>query len=146
MQPSPTNAPVSPLVGSPDPAPVATLGAVTEDASQAPAGAIPIRMIILPDGRPRFELQKVTARSGTVVFFLENIPNPPYVSDHNMLIGREMAQALARTPIIRPDRKVAFTVSDMTPGTYVYWCSVKDPGNVADHADQGMVGTLTIAP
>jgi plastocyanin len=144
--PSPTSARVSPLTGTPVPVPLATLSARTQDASQAPAGAIPIRMIILPSAAPRFEPNEITVKSGTVVFFLENIPNPPFESDHNMLIGRAIPQALAGTPAIKPDQKVTFTVNDLTPGVYLYWCSIRDVADRTDHAGEGMVGTLTVTP
>ena len=35
---------------------------------------------------------------------------------------------------------VLFTVKDMPPGTYTFWCEVER------HASLGMVGTLTVTP
>jgi plastocyanin len=144
--PSPSQAPISSLAGTPVLTPAATLVSTTEEASQAPAGAISIMMITLPNARPRFDPVEVAAKAGTVVFFLENIPYPPFTPDHNMVIGRAIYEELARTPPVRLNQRVTFTVNDLTPGTYVFWCSIKDIGNQADHAGQGMVGTLTIKP
>ena len=143
---SPSSAPVSQSTGTSVPTPEPTLASTTEDASEAPAGAVPIKMIILPNAAPRFEPDDVSVKAGTVVFFLENIPNPPFISDHNMLIGPAMPEALARTPTIQRNRKVTFTVNDLPPGTYAFWCSIKDIANQLDHAGEGMVGTLTVTP
>jgi plastocyanin len=143
---SPSAALASPLAGSPLATPAAALNSTTETASQAPAGAIAIAMITLPNARPRYEPDNATARAGTVTFFLENIPYPPFAPNHDMLIGPAIYEALAWTPAIRVNQKVAFTVHDLRPGRYVFWCSVKDVGNELSHAGQGMVGTLTINP
>jgi plastocyanin len=145
---SPSAVPVSPLVetSSPTPAPTAipTLASTTEEASEAPAGAIPIIMSE-PNANPSYQPDHVTAKAGTVVFFLENVPGTIASPDHNMRIGPAIGQVLAGTPRIRANEKATFTVQDLTPGTYAFWCSVTAPdGN--SHAYYGMVGTLTITP
>ncbi len=53
-------------------------------------------------------------------------------------------QVLAGTPYLRAEEAAIFTVNDLTPGSYLFWCSVVY-GNAA-HAAYGMVGTLTITP
>jgi plastocyanin len=126
------------------PTAIPTLMSTTEKASEGLAGAIPIRMTAT-NAKPRFEPDNVTARAGTVVFFLENIPAAFLDPHHNMHIGPAIGQELARTPGIRANEKVTFTVKDLTPGTYVFWCSVVGLDNF-DHAHYGMVGTLTITP
>jgi plastocyanin len=139
---------------TPAPTPSPTLASTTENASAAPAGAIPIQMTAVD--APRFKPDTVTAKAGTVVFFLENIPGPIFSPDHNMRIGPanvqfyadgsvSSGQVLAGTPNIRPKGRATFTVNGLTPGTYVFWCSVETPG-FGNHASIGMVGTLTVTP
>lgn len=142
--PSPSAVPVSPLAATPAPTPIPTLVSTTVNASEAPAGAIPIRMTVT-NAEPRFEPAAVTAKAGTVVFFLEGIPGVLVSPDHNMRIGPAIGQVLAGTPSIRPKETVTFTVKDLTPGTYVFWCSVIGLDGMS-HASNGMVGRLTITP
>lgn len=132
---------------TPVPKPVATLASTTEVASKAPAGAITVAMTV--DGstaRPGFEPQRLTARAGRVVFFLENVTGALGSSDHNMLIGPTIRQGIAGTPRIEANKTAIFTVNDLAPGSYVFWCSVKDAHDPIDHAALGMVGTLTVTP
>jgi plastocyanin len=138
---APVRSPASSLVATP----FATLASTTERSSQAPAGAVTIKMTTLLNAAPRFEPDHITAKAGTAVFFLANVPRGPFAPDHNMLIGPAIHRAIARTPTIRADETMTFTVNDLTPGTYVFWCSIVDPGS-PDHASEGMVGTLTITP
>jgi uncharacterized cupredoxin-like copper-binding protein len=106
------------------------------------------------DAGPRFQPDNLTAKAGTVVFFLQNIPTL-FSPDHNMQIGPasvqfygdgsiRAGQVLAGTPNIRTKEMATFTVNDLTPGTYLFWCSVE--GANGNHASFGMVGTLTITP
>jgi plastocyanin len=141
-----TTSPTAASAVAPTPAPTAipTLASTTEEASEAPAGAIPIIMSE-PNANPSYQPDHVTAKAGTVVFFLENVPGTIASPDHNMRIGPAIGQVLAGTPRIRANEKATFTVQDLTPGTYAFWCSVTAPdGN--SHAYYGMVGTLTITP
>ena len=68
------------------PTPMPTLASTTVKASEAPAGAIPMKMTAVDEG-PRFKPEHVTAKAGTVVFFLENVPGTLFSPDHNMQIG-----------------------------------------------------------
>jgi plastocyanin len=106
------------------------------------------------DAGPRFQPEAVTATTGTVVFFLHNVPGTLYSPAHNMHIGSNMeffddgsvrsGQVLAETPDVLANDTAIFTVKDLPAGTYVYWCSV-EAGN-ANHVAYGMKGTLTITP
>ena len=141
------NASARPVAGTPGPKPAATLAVTIDRESQAPADAVLIKMIVdSATARPHFEPDRITAKAGTVVFFLENITGTLGPSDHNMLIGPAIRQELARTPTIHANETATFTVKDLTPGSYVFWCSVKDAHDPIDHASEGMVGTLTITP
>lgn len=108
------------------------------------------------DVGPRFQPDNVTAKAGTVVFFLENVPSATLLPDHNMRIGPacvsfypdgsvRTGHVLAGTPDIGPKEMATFTVNGLTPGTYVFWCSV-EAGDAGNHASNGMVGILTITP
>ena len=125
-------------------APLPTLPSTTEQASQAPPGAIPIKLAT-PNGQPRFEPDHVAAKAGTLVFFLDNVSDSPFYLTHNMQIGPTLGQVLAGTPAVRAKEMMTFTVNGLTPGTYVFWCSVVTP-DFKDHASYGMVGTLTVTP
>ena len=54
-------------------------------------------------------------------------------------------QVLASAPHILPNKAAIFSVDGLTPGSYVFWCSVSAP-NGSTHAAFGMKGTLTITP
>ncbi len=130
---SPTTAPAASVTAasqpaatatrSPAPTPIPTLASTTEPASVAPAGAVHIAMGV-PDAQPRFTPDKATAKAGTVVIYLENVPGTIGAPDHNMRIGPAIGQVLAATPNIRAKETVTFTVKDLAPGTYLYWCAV----------------------
>lgn len=136
---SPTEAATSLPTRAPRPTPIPTLPSTSEDATAAPSGAISIQMTFV-DG-PRFVPDQVTASAGTVAFFIQNIRPPSFQPvDHNMAIGPEIHMVLARSSFVRVDKSTVFTVEGLAPGTYTFWCEV----NV--HADEGMVGTLTITP
>lgn len=122
----------APAVDSPTPLP--TLEATTEEADEAPAGAITITMNAPP---PRFTPDDVTANAGTVIFFLVNDRDSSEA--HNMLIGTDVeTPALANSETLLPGHSAVFTVHDLAPGTYAIWCTYNH------HVSSGMVGTLTV--
>jgi plastocyanin len=136
------------------PTPMPTLASSTEKMGDAPAGAIPIIMTAV-DAGPRFQPDNVTAKAGTVVFFLKNLPGKFFSPDHNLQIGPastqfyadgsiRSGQVLAGTPHIAANESAIFTVNNLAPGTYLFWCSVEAAN--ANHEANGMVGTLTITP
>jgi len=94
--------------------------------------------------RPRYVPDHITAKAGTVVFFLENLPVADYPTVvHNMQIGPAIGQVRAASTDVQANAGVTFSVNDLTPGTYVFWCSIV--GNSGrTHGSNGMVGTLTI--
>jgi plastocyanin len=105
---------------------------------------------------PRFEPNTLTATSGTVTFYLQNVPGGGFLPDHTMVIGAtdvvfyhdgsvKSGQILAESRHVLPKEKAAFTVSGLAAGTYIFWCNVQ-AGDVGTHAALGMVGTLTITP
>lgn len=104
--------------------------------------------MVFTDTKPRFLPDHVTVKAGTVVFFLENVPGdsgPYFNPTHNLQVGPALDEVLAGTPDVKVGEKVTFTVEDLTPGTYVYWCSVPTLDQ-KDHARYGMVGMLTVTP
>ncbi len=153
--PSATTSPTSTqtLVSAPASTPMSTLASTVIQASDAPPGAISITMTAV-DAGPRFQPEAVSAKVGTVVFFLQNVPGTLYSPDHNMQIGSNIefyddgsvrsGQVLAATPHIPALEAAILTVKDLSPGTYLYWCSVE--GGNGNHASFGMKGTLTITP
>lgn len=88
----------------------------------------------------RFAPDHVTAKAGTVIFFLQNSPHPFFLSDHNMAIGPRIYRVFARSSYVHAYKSAVLTVEGLTAGTYTFWCEV------TGHAANGMVGTLTIMP
>jgi uncharacterized cupredoxin-like copper-binding protein len=121
---NPTSAPVPSAVG---------LAATTEPADAPPAGSTRVSLTSF-----KFDPNSPTVKTGTVAFFLENMdPNTGF--KHNLNIGSQLGVPLARSAILSPGEAAVFTVEQLPPGTYVFWCSVHD------HADNGMVGSLTVS-
>jgi uncharacterized cupredoxin-like copper-binding protein len=90
-----------------------------------------------------FEPSALTVKAGTVVFFLENKDEPPTDlagANHTLAIGSALGQPLATSAYVPTGEAAVFTVEGLVPGRYVVWCSVPE------HADFGMVGTLTVTP
>jgi uncharacterized cupredoxin-like copper-binding protein len=117
---------------SPSPSAIPTLEATTEEAAEAPPGAITVTVGPGPDFAP----DDITAAAGTVVFFLDARPADII---HNMVIAINIGDVpLAKSANLEGGQTVIFTVHDLEPGTYEFWCSF--PG----HLESGMRGTLTI--
>jgi uncharacterized cupredoxin-like copper-binding protein len=116
---------------SASPTAVPTLEATTEEAAEAPPGAI---TIAVPG--PDFVPNEITAPAGTVVFFLDARPADIL---HNMVIAINAGDVpLAKSANLEAGQTVVFTVHGIEPGTYEFWCTF--PG----HFEAGMRGTLTI--
>ena len=118
----------------PSPSAEQTPSATTEETDTAPPGAIDIQL----GPGPKFEPRHVTAKAGTAVFFLHNVPGA--IGPHNFLIGSERPHLVVASPTLLSGDSVVFTVSGLEPGTYTYWCGIEG------HADAGMVGELTVTP
>ncbi len=95
--------------------------------------------------KPVYEPDELTAKAGTVAFFLANVPEPWAGPDHDFLIGPSIGKVLVASPSVDRNDALVFTVEGLTPGSYVFWCSIVAPDGVS-HASRGMVGTLTITP
>jgi uncharacterized cupredoxin-like copper-binding protein len=121
---------------TPAPTPIPTLQTTTIDATVAPAGAISVK---LAWQAPRFEPDQITAKAGTVVFFLRMSPDGS-LANHNLAIGRKIHEVLASSGFVQPTKSAVFTVTGLQAGTYTFWCQVPA------HAANGMVGQLTITP
>jgi plastocyanin len=142
----PTTAAVS--VGPSAASTVAPTGWVTtfEAATSAPAGATTIEM----KGEaeiPTYAPPTVTVPSGTVVLFLVNIPiSPPnFGPAHNVVIGPVVGgEALATSGPVQAGKSAVFTIENVPPGTYAFWCTVS--AGHGPHYKLGQVGTLTVTP
>jgi plastocyanin len=102
------------------------------EADTAPPGAVTITI----DGL-KFLPDELTVKAGTVVFFLDTTAG---LYPHNMLIGAGPAEGppLATSQTLSETQSAIFTVHDLPPGTYTFWCSLRD------HVLAGMKGTLTV--
>ena len=114
----------------------ATLDARTDEVEAAPSDAIRIKMT----NDLRFVPDEVEARAGTVVFYLENVTVSRAIP-HNMLIGSGIDEPpIVASAAVLADRGATFTIRDLPPGRYTFWCSVEG------HHARGMIGTLTVTP
>jgi plastocyanin len=134
---SPSSAVTASPASSPTTSPLG-LVATTEPADAAPRGAITVSLTAF-----HFEPSALTVKAGTVVFFVENkdeVPAGSTGTNHTLTIGSVLGQPLANTGYVHSGEAAVFTVEGLVPGEYVVWCSVPE------HADMGMVGTLTVTP
>lgn len=127
--PSPTSRPTA--------ASLPTFAASAQPATVAPAGAITLEM--RHEGTtPGFSPNQITAPAGTIVLYLTNTDALRVRHDFN--VGQELRAGQARMGSIGGGTAAVFTISDMAPGDYTFWCSIND------HFKFGMVGTLTVTP
>lgn len=150
---SPTIAPIAAPTASPTDAPTASptrapTASPTFDASPVAEG-IPVHMSgnVGPTGMSFFySPASITAPAGDVTFLLVNDCN---CAAHNFILGPDkpvctssgctFGPVIAKSPAVRAG-SVPFTVEGLAAGTYAYWCTI------ADHAQLGMTGTLTMTP
>ncbi len=85
---------------------------------------------------PRFVPDSLTVASGQdAVFFLTNHSH----GVHTFTLGpSRTAPPLAGSTGVLLGHSALFSVHGLKPGAYVFWCTVDD------HANEGMVGTLTV--
>ena len=120
--------------------PTAAVQATTEEAAEAPPGAI---SVTVDAGADRFYPDEITAPAGTLTFFIVNQnPGALGTETHQMSIGPEVSRSawLAASSRVSPGTAIVFTVTGLEPGTYSYWCFINE------HHLRGMIGTLTITP
>jgi uncharacterized cupredoxin-like copper-binding protein len=137
VSPSQVTSASAPASASPT-AGTAGLAATTAPADVAPSGAITVAMSSF-----KFDPSAITATSGTVTFFLQNVGagiDPAAHQLHNLAIGVDQDHPLAESGYVAAGKAAVFTVQDLAAGTYMIWCMVPN------HAANGMVGTLTVSP
>lgn len=113
------------------PAPSPTANSTTEPATSTPAGAITVDLAGPP---PHFVPADLMAPAGDLVFFLHNKSK----GIHTLAIGRELHKPLVASSPVPQGQAAVFTVHGLQAGHYVIWCTIDD------HANEGMVGTLTL--
>jgi plastocyanin len=136
----------TPIAASASPSPKRTAAATpgpigtTTVASSPPPGAIAIRT----EGDAfRYTPSAITVDAGTVSFFISNVRAAGGGGrQHDMAIGATLGRALVKSAPIDQGRPAIFTVQDLPPGDYVYFCTVKEGGST--HYAVGMKGTLTV--
>lgn len=136
-----TTPPTAATVASPT-VPAATPMA-TWAATFAPAASGPPESIAVELGTCcalTFVPYALTAKAGTLALFLINPVNKEHPFSHDMQIGTVQGQPLASSPVLRNGETGVFTIDALPAGDYVFWCSVNR------HAQEGMIGTLTVTP
>lgn len=132
----------SPVTITPSPGPSASpspsfLDSTTEEATEAPAGAIHVEMHGPP---PRFVPDAYTAAAGAVRFFLNNTsPRGHPHGHHSLAIGRTLRTPLVVSEYVAGGDSAVFTVRNLEAGHYVIWCTF------TEHLRLGQVGTLTVS-
>lgn len=114
---------------------LARLDSVTQIDAAEPAGSLSVEMANAPF---RFLPEALAVPPGDAIFFLMNTAPGGEFPIHNMAIGPSLGEIMAVSSPIRPGVSASFSVSGLEEGEYVIWCTIDD------HADQGMVGTLTV--
>lgn len=115
-----------------------SLDATFEPTASAPPGALEVRLGTCC--RLAFVPTSLTLPAGRATLFLINPVNPDHPFDHDIRVGPEIGRALASSPVLKNGETGIWTIDDLPPGSYAYWCSVNQ------HYQQGMFGTLTVTP
>jgi plastocyanin len=140
--PTATTTPTAAPTSAPTPtAPLPTFASTWELAAAAPPGAVALDLTFV-HGQPRFQPSSIQASAGTVTFFLRNVRF--LTVPHDFRLGPALLQRQAGSPLIQAGQSGTFTVENLPPGTYTFWCDVSGGGTA--HYAQGMVGTLTVVP
>jgi plastocyanin len=136
--PSAPGASPTPLPATAAPAPTPVLRATYEPAPSGPSNAIAVQLGTMTAAR--FVPDSITAKAGTITFFLTNPRNDTFPFGHDIRFGPEMFEPLAYSPVL-PNRETGiFTVEDVPAGEYVLWCQFEG------HFQLGMTGELTVTP
>lgn len=86
---------------------------------------------------PQFAPAALTVKAGNEVFFLSNVSH----GTHSFAIGpADRSSHCAVSDPLRAGETAVFSVQGLKPGTYAFWCTIDG------HAQEGMVGTLSVLP
>jgi uncharacterized cupredoxin-like copper-binding protein len=94
-----------------------------------PAGSIKVSMTEF-----KFTPSSLQAKSGKVVFFLENAGS----TAHDMVIANSSGKQVAKSDLVQAGNQATFTVDNLPAGGFTFFCDL--PG----HQAAGMQGTLTV--
>ena len=84
----------------------------------------------------RYSVTSMEAKAGRLVVHLVN--NEDLSVRHDMIVGDALGHRFASSDRLDPGQDLVFTIEDLPPGTYNFWCSVDK------HAALGMKGILTV--
>jgi len=111
---------------------VVAVGAGSSLAASSGAKVVKPTTITVKASEFKFVLSKKTvAKPGKVVFKVTNVGKEA----HNFVILSGINKA---TPLIQPKKTAKLTVTFKKKGKYTYECTV------GEHAEEGMLGTLTV--
>jgi plastocyanin len=125
----------------PSPTTAALVVGETTPASSAPPGAISLRA---DSNSFAYQQTGLWAKTGTVSVFISNVaPEGQRTGrQHNMAIGTSLGEPLLVSDSISEGKSAVFTIEDLPPGNYVFFCTISDAG--VQHYQLGMVGALTV--
>jgi uncharacterized cupredoxin-like copper-binding protein len=95
-----------------------------------PAGSIKVSMTEF-----KFTPSSLQAKSGKVVFFLDNSGS----TTHDMVIDDSSGKQLTKSDLVQAGNQATFTVDKLPAGSFTFFCDL--PG----HQAAGMQGTLTVS-
>lgn len=84
----------------------------------------------------RYSVTAIDTKAGPFVVHLVN--QEELSVRHDMIVGDALGHRFASSDKVDPDHDLVFTVDDLPPGTYDFWCSIDK------HAALGMKGTITV--
>jgi plastocyanin len=117
---------------APSPSGLATTFSRQLDASPPP-DAIRVDMTGPP---PRFAPTELSVSGASATFYLVNMATG--VDPHSFAIGGTNYRSIVSTGPIERGHSMVFTVQDLPPGQYIFWCTI------SDHAALGMRGTIEV--
>jgi uncharacterized cupredoxin-like copper-binding protein len=116
-------------------APTTTVAPPTTLAHSSQLGPPPAGAVEQVMEHSMYGVTAIEAKAGRFAVHLVN--NDDSVR-HDMIVGDAVGHRFASSDRVDPGHDLVFTIDDLPPGTYKFWCSV------GVHAASGMKGILTI--
>jgi plastocyanin len=117
-------------------APTTTVAPPTTLAHSSQAGPSPAGAAEQVMEQSKYSAIAIEAKAGRFVVHLVNRDDSVR---HDMIVGDALGHRFASSDRVEPGHDLVFTIDDLPPGTYKFWCSV------GVHAASGMKGILTVS-
>ena len=117
-------------------APAATVAEPTTLAHRSHTGPPPAGAIEQVMNTNSYSVTAIKAKAGQLVVHLVN--QEDLSVRHDMVVGDALGHRFASSDRVSPGEDLVFTIDDLPPGTYEFWCSIDK------HAALGMKGIITV--